>query len=299
MKLKYHDRYDYLPITDRADFDWPDGKRLALHVALNVEHFIFGGSGHFAAAIGHPPDHRNYAWREYGVRLGFWRLVELFDQFELPASHLVNTACYDHYPQIFERIRQRSDEIVGHGRTNSERQGEMLEEDEARLIHQVTETIRHHEGAPPLGWMGPWISESHVTLDLLREEGYTYCMDWPCDDQPIWLRTRSGPILSVPYPTELNDAPSQLTRHEQPVDFANLIIDQFDEMLRQSEQAPLVMGISLHTFIMGQPFRLTHLRRAFEHIRNHPDVGRVWFARPGEIARHAMSLPEEIVPRPL
>ena len=298
MKFKYHNRYDYLPIIDRANYDWPENKRLALHVALNIEHFDLGGTGHFAAALGHPPDHRNYAWREYGVRLGFWRLMELFDQYALPASHLVNTACYDFYPQVFERIRQRGDEIVGHGRTNSERQGELPEEDEARLIHEVTETIRQQEGAPPRGWMGPWISESHVTLDLLKEEGYDYCMDWPCDDQPSWLRTRSGPILSVPYPTELNDAPSQLTRHEQPSDFANLVIDQFDEMLRQSEEAPLVMGISLHTFIMGQPFRISHLRRAFDYIRNHKDVGRVWFARPGEIAAHVMSLPEGVVGRP-
>lgn len=291
MKIKHHNRYDFSPLPQRADYSWPGGKRLALHVALNVEHFVFGGTGHYPAAPGHSPDHRNYAWREYGVRIGFWRLMEMFDQFKLPASHLVNSACYDHYPHLFERIRGRSDEIVGHGRTNSERQGELLEGDEARLIHDATEAIRQNEGRPPRGWMGPWISESNQTLDLLKEEGYDYCMDWPCDDQPIWLRTRAGPILSVPYPIELNDAPSQLTRHDQPADFANMIIDQFDEMLRQCDQAPLVMGISLHTFIMGQPYRIPHLRRAFEHIRSHKDVDKVWFARPGEIATHVMELP--------
>ncbi len=292
MKLRYHDRYPYSPIHERPDYSWPDGKRLAVHVSLNIEHFIFGGSGHFPVSAGHPPDHKNYAWREYGVRVGIWRIFDLLDELKLPAGHLINTECYGRYPQILERIRRRGDEIVGHGRTNSERQGELLEDDEARLIRECTEAIARNEGAPPKGWMGPWISESNVTVDLLREAGYTYCMDWPCDDQPIWLKTRSGPLLSVPYPIELNDAPSQLNRHDPPWWFADMLIDQFEEMLQQSRQRPLVMGISLHTFIMGQPFRMRHLRRALEHMANHAQADRVWFTRPGEIADHCLSLPE-------
>jgi peptidoglycan/xylan/chitin deacetylase (PgdA/CDA1 family) len=289
--IPHHDRYDYVPIIERPDYSWPDGKRLAVHIALNIEHFAWGGLGHFPTSVGHPPDHRNYAWREYGVRVGVWSLFDLLDDLELPASHLVNSLCYEHYPQIFERIHKRGDEIVGHGRTNSELQGERREADEMALIQEATDVITKYEGAPPKGWMGPWISESQVTPDLLKEAGYLYSMDWPCDDQAVWMRTRAGPLLSVPYPIEINDAPSQLNRFDQPVDFRNMVIDQFEMMLELSHKAPLIMGVSLHTFIFGQPFRLRHLRQALRHLVEHPQADKVWFTRPGEITDHVIALP--------
>ena len=124
---------------------------------------------------------------------------------QLPAAHLVNSVLFEYAPQIVDRIRERGDEFVGHGRTNAKRQGELAEADEKALIDEATEAISHHAGAPPKGWLSPWISESHVTPDLLKEAGYTYDMNWPCDDQPIWMRTRAGPLLSVPYPMEIND----------------------------------------------------------------------------------------------
>ncbi len=297
MTLPYHDRYDYVPIVERAGYDWPDGKRLAFYIALNVEHFAFGeGLGHTPTEPGPAPDARNYAWRDYGLRVGIWRIFDLLDQLGLPACHLLNTAVYDYAPQIADRIRGRGDEIVGHGRTNSERQGDLPEAGEAALIRAVTEAIARHEGAPPGGWMGPWISESLVTPDLLKEAGYSFLMDWPCDDQPFWMRTRSGPILSVPYPVEINDSPAQLNRRHTAADFCQMATDQFDEMVRLSEDQPLVMGLALHTFVVGQPFRLTQLRRALEHIVHHPQFGKVWFTRPGAIANHVRTLPVGTVP---
>ena len=297
MALPYHDRYDYVPIVERADYDWPDGKRLAFYIALNVEHFAFGeGIGHTPTEPGPEPDARNYAWRDYGLRVGIWRIFDLIDQLGLPACHLLNTAVYDYAPQIASRIRDRGDEIVGHGRTNSERQGDRPEAEEAALIREATEAIVRHEGAPPGGWMGPWISESRVTPDLLKEAGYSFLMDWPCDDQPFWMRTRSGPILSVPYPVEINDSPAQLNRRHTAVEFGEMLTDQFDEMVRQSEEHPLVMGLALHTFVVGQPFRLTQLRRALDHIVNHPRADKVWFTRPGAIANHVTMLPAGTVP---
>lgn len=291
MKLKDHHRYEYSPIGQRADYRWPDGKRLAFYVALNIEHFSFGeGLGHTPSYTTPQPDVRNYAWRDYGLRVGVWRLFDLLDELRLPACHLINSAVYDHAPAILERIRQRGDEIVGHGRTNAERQGDLDEADERALIREATEAIGRHEGKPPAGWMGPWISESLVTPDLLKEAGYRYLMDWPCDDQPVWMDTRAGPILSIPYPVEINDAPAMLTRHHTASEFTQMILDQFEEMLRLSEQQPLVCGVSLHTFAAGQPFRLRQLRRALDHIVRHPNADRVWFTRPGEIAHHIETL---------
>ena len=297
MELPQHGRYDYSPIIERPDYSWPDGKRLAFFFAVNIEHFAFGeGRGHTPTSAGPQPDQRNYAWRDYGLRVGIWRIFDLLDELGLPACHLLNTTVFDYAPQIVEKCMARGDEFVGHGRTNSEAQGEFDEAGEAALIGEATDLIKTHTGKPPGGWMGPWISESLVTPDLLKEAGYRYIMDWPCDDQPFWMRTRSGPLLSVPYPIETNDSPAMLNRRHTPQEFAQMAVDQFEQMLKDSEKQPLVCGLSTHTFVIGQPFRLPYLRQALEHIVNHPEADKVWFTRPGDIARHAANLPAGIVP---
>jgi allantoinase len=296
MKLAHHNRYDYSPLPERPDFDWPDGKRLAVYLALNVEHFEFGGPlGHTPTSLGPPPDPRNYAWRDYGLRVGIWRIFDLAQQFGLPMCHLINSSVSERYPQIVARIAERGDEIVGHGRTNSERQADFDVAGEAALIREATETLARIHGQRPRGWMGPWISESAVTPDLLKEAGYGYLLDWPADDQPFWMRTRAGPILSVPYPIEINDSPTMLSRMQSATDFGQMIVDQFETMLELSTHRPLVCGISLHTFVVGQPFRLAQLRNALRHIVEHPARERVWFTKPGDIADYAAKLPTGII----
>ena len=110
--------------------------------------------------------------------------------------------------------------------------------------------------------MSPVIAETMWTPDLLRETGYQFIMDWPADDQPFWMRTRSGPLLSVPYPIEVNDSPTMLSRMQSATDFGQLVLDQFDTMLELSRKQPLVCGVALHTFVVGQPFRLKQLKQA-------------------------------------
>ena len=297
MKLPHHGRFDYVPIGERKTYDWPGGRRLAFYLALNVEDFAFGGTmGHTPTSLGPPPDPRNYAWREYGLRVGIWRIFDLVDELGLPLCHLINSTVYDRCPQIGARIKARGDEIVGHGRTNSERQGDLDEGGEASLIREATDGLTRGHGQRPRGWMGPWISESAVTPDLLKEAGYTYLLDWPADDQPFWMKTRAGPILSVPYPIEINDSPVMLSRMQPATDFRQMVVDQFETMLELSEKVPLVCGVSLHTFVVGQPFRLAQLRQALRYIVEHPKRDRVWFTRPGEIAAFAQSLPPGTVP---
>ena len=297
MELKTHNRYAYSPISERPDYDWPEGKRLAVYFALNIEHFSFGeGLGHTPTQPGTLPDVRNYSWRDYGLRVGIWRIFDLFDELELPACHLMNVAVYDYAPQIPARIRTRGDEFIGHGRTNSEEQADCSEYEERLLIGETTETLRRHEGQAPGGWMGPWISESEHTPDLLKEAGYRYLLDWCADDQPFWMTTRSGPILSIPYHIEINDSPAQLTRRHTADDFTRMVTAHFDEQLRQSARQPLVFSLALHTFVSGQPYRLAGLRDILLHIVNHPDADKVWFTRPGAIYDHIVSLPEGVVP---
>jgi peptidoglycan/xylan/chitin deacetylase (PgdA/CDA1 family) len=211
---------------------------------------------------------------------------------------LANSTLYNYCPELIAAFRDRNDEIVAHGRTNTERQSVLSEVDETELIRETTDIIAQHEGKVPQGWLGPWIAQSPLTPDLLQETGYTYLLDWCCDDQPIWFKTRQSRILAVPYPQEINDIPAIAVRRTSASDFADMIIDQYDEMKQQSQEQPLVYGIALHAYIVGQPFRLRHLRRALTHIAKdaaqHSDV--VWLTHPGSIAQHIASLPEGTVP---
>jgi allantoinase len=284
--LADHGRYPYRPIEGRdGPQSWPGGKRLAVYIALNVEVFAFGeGLGAELAPGGPQPDVLNHAWRDYGNRVGVWRLLDEFYRLELPVSVLANSETYRAAPGLMKAFRARGDEVVAHGRTNAERQGVLDEADERALIAEVTAVIEREEGRRPSGWLGPWISQSRTTPDLLAEAGYDYLLDWCHDDQPTWMAVRDGGrILSVPYPQELNDIPAVIARKVEGRAFAEMIIDGFDEQLAQSAKQPLVMGIALHPYIVGQPHRLRPLRAALEHIARHRDD--IWLCEAGEIAR--------------
>lgn len=295
--LRTHGRYDYSPLPTRRPYTWPNGARLALYLGINLEHFEFGeGLGAELAPGGPHPDVLNFAWRDYGNRIGAWRLLQLLDELSLPASVLLNSAMYGYAPQLVAAHRARGDEILGHGRTNSERQGILPELEEARLISETTEAITAHEGRHPRGWLSPWISESFATPDLLAEAGYGFTLNWCADDQPIWLRCRGAArLMAIPYPQELNDIPAIVARKDSAAQFADMILGEFEERLRQvaADGQPQVMGIALHPYIIGHPYRLRELRRALSHIAARRDA--VWITRAGDIFDAARALPEGCV----
>ena len=293
--LKSHGRYDYSAITERKDYSWPGGKRLAIHLSLNVEHFAFGeGLGNDYAAPQAQPNVRSFAWRDYGNRVGAWRLLELAEAYDLPYGLLVNTELYDYCPQMIAAFSKRGDEIVGHGRTNAERQGDMGHAEERALIQEAAATIEKHEGKRATGWLAPYISQTNDSPDLLREAGFRYMMDWPLDDQPVWFRTKHGPILSIPYAHDLNDSFECVQRRTPSQLYCENLIDHFDEMLEESVRRPLVMSLVLHSFILGQPHRLRRFRQVIEHIVAQRD--KVWITRPGEICKYIETLPPGVVP---
>ncbi|HEV7912799.1 MAG TPA: polysaccharide deacetylase family protein [Albitalea sp.] len=279
--LASHGRFGYSAITQRPVHDWPDGSRLAIYIGFNLEHFDFGaGLGAALAPAGAGVDVMNHAWREYGNRVGAWRCLELFDSLRLPTAAIVNTALYDHCPELVAAFAARGDEIVGHGHTNSQAQGGLPADEERQLLADCRDRIAAASGRAPQGWLSPWISESRDTPDLLAATGYRYTLNWCHDDQPVRLRTSAGPLWSVPYPQELNDIPAIVARRMSGGDFADMIVDQFDEMLEQSQAQPLVMGIALHPYLVGQPHRLRPLRRALAHI---VATGRGWWTTPSRI----------------
>lgn len=289
--LRQHGRHDYHPWPERPRWAWPNDGHLAVYLGVNLEHFAFGeGLGAELAPGGPQPDVLNHAWRDYGNRVGAWRLLELLDELDAPCTVLANSAMYDHAPQLMAAHRARGDEIAGHGRTNSERQSVLPEEAERVLIAEATAILARHEGRAPRGWLSPWIAESVATPDLLAEAGYRYTLNWCSDDQPVWHRTRSGPLLAIPYPQEINDIPAIVARKDGAEQFAAMIVADFDERLRQVRDGRAqVMGIALHPYIVGQPYRLAALRRALSHVlAPRPEV---WLCTAGAILDHVTRLP--------
>jgi hypothetical protein len=286
MTLPSHGRFDYSPIVARPRFSWPGGARLALYVAVNTEHFAYGESGlGLSYSPGLPqPNTYNWAWREYGNRVGGFRLVDVLSRNGIRPTVLLNTAVYEHAPALVSAYRDAGAEFVAHGHTNSVHPNELDEATERRLVDDVYRTIESHEGTGPAGWMSPGANPSARTEDLLAERGFLYTMDWPMDDQPVWLRTSHGSLLSLPYPHEVNDVPMVVLHHGTADAFESMITDSFDELLDQSREQPLVLGISIHTFIVGQPFRLRRFRAALDHI--HARGESVWFTTAGDIARY-------------
>lgn len=287
MSLRPNPRLPFEALPARPDWTWPGGKRLAVYIGLNIECFSFGsGRGARLVPANDTTDVLNYAWRAYGNRVGLWRMIDLFDRLDLTCTALVNSDVYAAEPGVVEALRARGYEIAGHGRTNAEAQGELPEADEAALIAEATTVLTEREGRRPRGWLGPWISQSERTPDLLNEAGYEYLLDWCHDEQPTWLATRNGRILSVPYPQELNDVPQIVGRQKEGRDFADMVIDGFDAALSDASRnnRPLVFGIALHTYLMGQLHRLPHLERCLAHLDARRDE--VWITTAEAINTH-------------
>ncbi|OHV07638.1 polysaccharide deacetylase family protein [Kushneria phosphatilytica] len=291
--LRHHGRFDYRPIIDRDHWRWPNETGLAVYIGFNLEHFAFGsgrGAGIAPPAPEGEPDVLNYGWREYGNRVGAWRCLELFERLGLPVGAIANTAILDHCPELLDAFHARGDEIIAHGHTNAERQGQLAFEDERALIERCRERLHARYGRAPGGWLSPWISESEHTPDLLAESGFDYTLNWAHDERPVPLSTRHGTLWSIPYPQELNDIPSIVPHRISMTEFVTMARDQCDELLEQSRHQPLVMGIALHPYIVGQPFRLPQLRLLLEHLANYRDRGLLWWSTPGEIHHHVTEL---------
>ncbi|KKC32809.1 polysaccharide deacetylase family protein [Devosia psychrophila] len=289
--LPRQSRYPYSPITERPDFTWPNGKRLAVYFVMGVEEYVFGeGMTEDLFAGASKPDFANTSWRDYGNRVGAIRLIDRFHRENIPLSILLNTEVYDHAPQLMDHARRHGCEIIAHGLTNSDTLAGREPSDEAAYLAAVRDAIVAHEGKPPAGWASPWLAHTDNTPDLLAEAGYLYVIDLGMDDQPVWLRTRTEKLLSIPYALELNDSSTIIGRQSSPDDFYGMIADQFDEMLEASVEQPLVMPVVIHSFISGQPFRLRGLRRALAHVLAQRD--NIWLTTPDRIAAFVHQNPD-------
>ncbi|MEV4124788.1 polysaccharide deacetylase family protein [Nocardia sp. NPDC049707] len=275
--------FDYSPIVDRAPIHWPNGARVAFYVGLNVEHYqvdrpstsIFPGT----AAL--TPDPLNYGWRDYGPRVGIWRVIQALDKFGIRASALLNSDVAHHNPQIIAAGRERNWSWLAHGKNNSIFQADMSVDDERAYLTDIVETIERATGRRPRGWMGPALTETFHTPELLAELGLGYILDWTNDDQPYRL-TVPG-LLSVPYSVELNDNSLFLGTGLRGADFVQIVKDQLDRLYEESADSGRVMALALHPFVIGQAFRIKYLEQALAYVANHPGI---WLTTSDEIADH-------------
>lgn len=261
--------FPYQAIVDRPSIAWPNDARVAVWVIPNIEHFhIEIGSN--------APDIRNHSRRDYGNRVGVWRIMETLAKHNVRGTVALNAEVGRFYPRIMEEVTKLRWELMGHGLTNSSMLTGLAKEQEAAVIAETRQVIEQW-GQKMRGWLGPGLTETWHTLDLLHEHGAEYVCDWVNDDLPY--RMNNG-LYSIPYSIELNDMPLFNTPSIDIADFERRICDTFDVLYEEGEKNARVMAIALHPFLIGVPHRIRTLDRALAYITSHSNV---WFATGSEI----------------
>jgi len=272
--MRPEERLRYSPIAGRAPLRLPGGARMVVWTIVNVEEWDIDRPMPRTVltppAGGSPkPDIPNWAWHEYGNRVGFWRMLEVLDELRIRAVLAINGTAVRSYEAISRAALERKWEFMGHGYTQRNMQAV---EDEREDIRKTTEAIRSFTGRAPRGWLGPGLTETWDTPDLLAEQGYDYVCDWVLDDQPLWLQTTTRPLVSVPYTQECNDVAMMLIQHHKASEYYDRAVDQFEQLYADSKDSARVMALVVHPYIMGAPHRLKYYRQALERIREHSDV---------------------------
>ncbi|HEY4318965.1 MAG TPA: polysaccharide deacetylase family protein [Herbaspirillum sp.] len=283
MKPNAYGPFPYSPIIDRPRLEWPGGARVALWVIPNIEFFalddrIPGVAGSKA------PDIPNWGVRDYGNRVGIFRMMEVMDRYGVRGTVALNSNVCEQHPRIIEEGNKRNWEWMGHNETNSVRLNAVEADEEKRIVGNAFATIERACGKRPAGWLGSGMQETWNTLDLLAGQGCEYVCDWVNDDQPYMLSLEGGrQMVSLPYSAEINDKPAFEQKLRTAPQFAEMIRRQFDVLYREGEASGRVMAIALHPYLIGQPHRIDALDEALEYICRHEGV---WRATGSEIARH-------------
>lgn len=280
--------WKYSALPSRPTGTWPNGARLALWVAVGAESYRPDeGATEDILPRGAAPDLVNTAWRDYGNRVGAFRLFQRLADIGIRPAVLLNTDLYHEAPEVLVSARAAGAEIVGHGKSNSDSLPALPEGSEATYVSQVAARIAAEEGAAPGGWSSPWLAHTPTSLTNLAAAGYRYLLDLRLDDQPVWLETGAGLLLAIPYAAELNDSTTMIGRKMNAKDFADAILDEAHESL--ASERPVVMSVVLHSFITGQPWRLRPIAKALAQVAA---MEGVWCATPSEIHASVLKNPD-------
>lgn len=284
--LKTPGHYAFMPWRRRPRITWPGGARIAFWVVPNIEHYEYDPPPN-ARRMPWPrpvPDVSGYSWRDYGNRVGFWRMADVMARHGVRGSVSLNVAVCDHYPEIIERCCELDWELFSHGTYNTRYFYGMSEDQQRAVIRENRETILRASGQSMDGWLTPAISNDETTQHILAEEGILYTLDLLHDDQPTPVITRSGNrLVSIPYSLEVNDVPLFVMRNTPPERYAALCKAQFDTLYEEGAESGTVMCLPIHPYLVGQPHRIAALEDVLRHVTGHD---KVWLATGREIARH-------------
>ena len=281
--------FPYVPIHKRPKITWPNGARVALWINPNIEYFglddVMPGNlnERVSRETAKVPNVRNWSLRDYGNRVGVWRLMEVLTRHGIRASAALNSEVCNQHPEIIEEAVRLGWELMGHGQTNALRINEMDAAGERAAIFDAIDTIEKACGTRPVGWLGPGLAETWNTLEILHDAGIRYVCDWVNDDQPYRMNVGQPPVVALPYSLQANDVPAYFDMKCSVPEFERTLKEQFDVLYREGEQSGRVMAIAVHPFLTGQPHRIGALDRALEHICTHEGV---WRATAREIVAH-------------
>ena len=277
------DRVVYSPITKRPKLEWPGGARIALWVVPNVEHYEYlprPGQLRDPWPRTPHPDVLGYSRADYGNRIGFWRMLEVIDRYQIPCTVSLNLAVYEHFPEIMEACELRNWEVLCHGLYNTDYLWGLPEEKEREFIAECVTAHRRLTGRELPGWFSPAGSLTINTPDLVAEAGIKYYCDWRFDEQPFPIKVKTGRLPTLPYQLEVNDGVNFRFAVEAQA-YARSAIEMFDRLYEDGAESGRVMHLPLHPFLIGQPYRIRYLDRIFKHVLSHDHV---WMATGGQIA---------------
>ena len=267
-------RADYSPIFHRKPLKLPGNARIAVWPIINVEEWDINATM-ARTVIPSPqgvnliPDIANFAWFDYGLRVGFWRFKQVLDSHGIRATVSLNASVCHTYPQLVRESLESGWEMLGHGFIQRVINSEP---DEREVIRRTISTIKEFTGKAPRGWMGPGLAETFDTPDILVEEGIEYLCDWCNDDQPYEMKVKSGRLVAIPYTVELNDIPIYLVQHHSSPEIFQRARDQFDTLYREGAESARVMAISTHPYITGAAHRIKYYDMIFDYIRQFEGV---------------------------
>ncbi len=267
-------RQEFSAIVDREPLKLPNDGRIIVWSIVNYELWDVHrpmARQVIPAPTGQAllPDVPNWSWHEYGMRVGCWRFFEMYKKLNIRPTLSINArVCLD-YPRVAGQARDDGWEFMGHA---FEQMPIHKIDDQAGMINKSMDTIEKFTGERPVGWLGPGLTQTFETPDLLTAAGVKYIGDWVYDDEPTVIKTANGPLVTLPYTVELNDIPMMAVAHHESEYFRTRCCDYFDRLYQEGATRPRVMAIAIHPYISGQPHRIKYLEQVYEHINSHPGV---------------------------
>ena len=268
------ERADYSAIVDRPPLKLPGGARVVFWTIVNLEVWDIGkpmARQVLPAPTGVPmlPDVPNWSWHEYGMRVGVWRFFDLFARLGIRPTLSINARVCEDYVRVAQQAKDAGWEFMGH----SYEQGPIHKEpDQAAMIARSMGILEKFTGKRPVGWLGPGLTETYETPELLAAAGVKYIGDWVYDDEPTMVRTEKGPLVTLPYSVELNDIPMMIVQHHESDYLLKRTIDQFDRLYAEGASRAKICALAIHPYISGQPHRIKYLEQIYDHVNKQDGV---------------------------